>query len=217
MSKRLDLTGKRFGKLIVLSFSHSEKGFTYWNCKCDCGNEKIIRGTYLTSRTKPTKSCGCLIKEVVSNNLPEHRCVTHSMSKTKFYNVWNSMVMRCTNPKSKSYQRYGGRGIQVCERWRNFKNFYDDMFEGYKEGLSIDRINNDGNYYPNNCEWKNRKQQANNRSSNNLLPYKNKEYTLMEASEKFNIPYCTLKRRIYKGWSIEKAIETPLRKDRRRK
>ena len=217
MSKRLNLEGKRFGKLLVLGFSHADRGYTYWKCKCDCGNEIVIRGAYLTSKTKPTRSCGCLVKETAANNLPKHKCITHNMSKTKFYDVWNSMIMRCTNPNSKSYKRYGERGIKVCERWRTFQNFYDDMFEDYKDGLSIDRINNDGNYEPSNCKWRSKKQQANNTRGNHLLTYKNKEYTLMEASEKFKVPYSALKRRIYKGWSIDKAIETPLRKDRRRK
>ncbi len=206
MSKRLDLTGKVFGKLTVLDFSHAENGYTYWNCKCECGNEKIIRGIYLTDKRRPIKSCGCLVKEKSPKNLEDYRCGTHNMSKTKFYNVWNSMVMRCNNPNSKAYKRYGARGIKVCARWRKFNNFYEDMFQKYEQGLSIERINNDGDYKPNNCKWIDKKKQCNNRSTNHLIKYKNNTYTLSEASEKFKIPYHTLKNRLYSGWDIEKAL-----------
>lgn len=212
MSKRLSLIGNRYGKLIVIDFSHTENGYSYWKCKCDCGNVKIIRGTYLTQKRRAVKSCGCLIKEKAPDNLPKHKCITHNMTGTKFYGVWNSMVMRCHNPESLSYKRYGAKGINVCNRWRKFENFYCDMFPSYKEGLTIDRIDNSKGYSPENCRWVDMKVQCNNKTSNHTIIYENKEYTLSQASEKFSISYHTLKRRIYNGWSVKKAIETPVKR-----
>ncbi|MBU3102951.1 hypothetical protein [Clostridium gasigenes] len=206
--KKINLNGKAFGRLIVIKLDHKNENGTYWLCKCECGNEKVIKGTSLLNKDKGTKSCGCLTKETCSKNLPAHRNASHRMSKTNFYGVWNTMVMRCTNPNSKSYERYGVKGILVCERWRAFQNFYDDMFLTYKKGLSIDRINGSKGYYFENCRWVDSKVQANNTKSNHILKYKGISYTLSQASENFNIPYDTLKRRIYKGWSISEAIET---------
>ncbi|WP_195989570.1 hypothetical protein [Clostridium sp. D53t1_180928_C8] len=212
MSKRLSLVGNRFGKLVVIEFSHTTNGYTYWNCICDCGTEITIKGSYLTSKTKATKSCGCLVKEKVAKNLPEKRNTSHKMSGTKFYGVWNSMVMRCHNPNSSSYSRYGEKGITVSNEWRVFQNFYNDMHSTYKEGLTIDRIDNTKGYSKENCRWVTMKVQGNNKSTNHNLNYKGKTYSLAEASEKFNIPYNVLKRRIYLGWSIEKALTAKVRK-----
>lgn len=213
-SRKLKLEGQKFGKLTVINLDHTTKRGTFWRCKCDCGNEKVIKGTSLVSKTRPTKSCGCIVKEKSPANLPKHKCITHNMTGTKFYGVWNSMIMRCHNPNSKSYPRYGANGITVCNEWREFKNFYEDMYSAYSDGVSIDRIDNTKGYSKENCRWVDMKVQCNNRSSNHQLTYKGKTYTLAEASEKFDIPYHTLKRRIYKGWDIEKSLTTKVRKEK---
>ena len=131
------------------------------------------------------------------------------MTGTKFYALWKGMHGRCKNPQTKSFNRYGGRGIKVCERWSKFENFYDDMFSGYEEGLQLDRINTDGDYSPSNCKWSTRIENANNRCNNKILVYQNKVYTMSQLAREFNLPRYVLKNRINRGWSVEKAIETP--------
>lgn len=158
MSKINDLTGKKFGKLTIIKYYGSNKnGRALWLCKCECGNYKIILGNSLLS--KSTLSCGCYNKESASK-----RFTKHNFSNTKLYKVWQGMKTRCYNPKFIYYRNYGGRGITICDEWlNNFKNFYNwAINNGYKEGLTIDRINNDGIYEPSNCRWITRAEQNRN-------------------------------------------------------
>lgn len=151
-TKLLDLTGRRFGRLHVITRADDiGPGNARWMCRCDCGNFIVVRSPHL-SRGK-TKSCGCFREEM-------HR--THGRSQEREYRSWCSMKSRCTNPNSPSYRRYGGRGIKVCERWQSFENFYADMGQR-PANKSIDRINNDGNYEPGNCRWADRLTQNRNR------------------------------------------------------
>lgn len=156
-----NLIGKRFGKLIVVGQSNNDKyEKTTWICKCDCGNIKIVSRNHLMMGN--VKSCGCLR-------------IKHGHAKrgkhSKTYYVWGAMIQRCTNKNCKEYKYYGRRGIKVCKRWSNketgYINFLSDMGECPK-GLTLDRINNDGNYYKVNCRWTTMKEQANNRRSNKL-------------------------------------------------
>ena len=180
--KMLRLEGKRFGKLVVIEFVGFKNHLSVWKCKCDCGNEKNVIGAYLTNGE--TKSCGCLQKEVVT---------THGGSNSKLYQVYQSMIQRCCNKKAQEYERYGGRGITVCKLWlSDFANFRKwAMKNGYKEGLTIDRVNNDGNYCPENCKWSTMKEQAQNRSTNVFIEYKGIRLTLSRCAELLGMKYPT--------------------------
>lgn len=191
MEYKIDLSGKRFGRLVVLEYAGKKKSGsqnkTLWKCICDCGNEKITDGGALHSGH--TTSCGCLHKEIFGALNRKHN-LAH---KCNLYSVWKSMNGRCKNPKDKSYKNYGGRGIEVCEEWQNdFKAFYDWAYSvGYNENktdkginiLTLDRINNDGNYCPENCRWVSNLEQANNKRNTmtneeryNVCPVCGKKY-----------------------------------------
>jgi hypothetical protein len=151
----LDLT-KKFGRLTIIRLHHHNKHRqSMYLCSCDCGNEKIISGNNIKNGI--IKSCGCLRKEGGR--------LKHGYSKTKIYRVWSGIIQRCNNPNNKDYKDYGGRGIVVCKRWLKFENFLKDMGE-VPFGLTLDRINNDKNYYKKNCRWATWNQQANNRRNN---------------------------------------------------
>jgi len=163
-----DLTDKKFNRLKVIDISHEDNNRLYhWNCVCECGNEIIVKGSHL--RSGHTKSCGCLRKEIQSERLKKSN-YRHGLRFTNEYNIWSTMKARCSNINHNRYKNYGGRGIKVCDKWLNdFINFYKDMGKRPSKEYSIDRIDNDGNYEPNNCRWATWKQQANNRSNNLIL------------------------------------------------
>lgn len=179
----IDLTGKRFGRLSVIEKSSSDKnGCPKWKCVCDCGNEVIVYGHSL--RYGVTKSCGCLAKEKSSERLS-----VHNLSKNKLHSVWSNMKYRCTNPNAKAYKHYGERGITVCDEWNDFLNFYNwAINNGYEEGLSIDRIDVNGNYEPSNCRWVTSEIQANNQRNNRIVLYEGNTYTVAQLMKKLNMP-----------------------------
>ena len=205
--KRIDLVGQKFGRLLVLQFIDKNKWRdSFWLCKCDCGKEKIILGKSL--KNGDTKSCGCLNIE----KLTKHGHNKNGKS-SEIYTIWQSMIQRCTNPNHKAYYNYGGRGIKVCKKWLEFKNFLTDMDEHPGKGYSIDRIDNDDNYCKSNCRWVTRKEQMRNTRRNRLITHKKKTQCLIEWAEETKIPYPTLWQRIFKlGWSIEKALTIPVQK-----
>ena len=182
-----DLTGKKFGKLEVIGVHDTGSRKTYYVCQCDCGNVKVVRADSLISGA--TKSCGCIKNEQDKTNLTDnHR---HKMSGTRIYETWQDMKRRCYNKQNVRYNRYGGRGIKVCEEWlNNFQSFYDwAISNGYSDDLTIDRIDNDGNYEPSNCRWSTVKEQCNNRSSNINITIGNATKSLMCWCEIFNVDY----------------------------
>ena len=182
-----DLTGKKFGKLEVIGVHDTGSRKTYYVCQCDCGNVKVVRADSLISGA--TKSCGCIKKEQDKTNLTANQ--RRKMSGTRIYETWQDMKRRCYNKQNARYDRYGGRGITVCEEWLNdFQSFYDwAINNGYSDDLTIDRIDNDGNYEPSNCRWSTVKEQCNNRSSNINITIGNATKSLMSWCEIFNVDY----------------------------
>ncbi len=206
MSKLLDLTGTRYGKLVVLSRAENyvqPNGRTYpmWQCKCECGTQITALGTNLTRGR--TRSCGCLRAEMVSDSFTKH-----GMSKTRLYRIWTKLKHRCYNPKNKSYKDYGGRGIAVCDEWlHDFKAFYDwAMANGYRDDLSIDRIDSDKGYSQDNCRWANSKGQVRNRRTTRYVTVNGVTKPLAEFCDRYGIDYHKAHRRIQSGWSIEEAL-----------
>lgn len=194
-----DLTGKVFGRLIVLGKSERMSGRkSYWYCRCECGKQKEIRSDCLTRSVKPVKSCGCIRDEQAVVNIVKNH--SHKESRTHLHYLWIRMKQRCTNPKTNRFEDYGGRGIKVCDEWLNYENFRDFAYKsGYKEGLSIERIDVNGDYEPSNCTWIPFAEQANNRRTTVWVEYNNKKQNLKQWSDELNINYGTLNSRYKRG------------------
>ena len=208
MKTREDLTGQKFGRLTVLEFSHRGNfRQSFWKCQCNCGNIVFVRAGQLKFGT--TKSCGCLQKEKVSK-----LNFKHGMKDTKIHNSWRGMRERCINKNHNHYKSYGGRGITVCDEWNDidngFINFYNwAMNNGYEEGLTIERIDVNGNYEPSNCKWVTNTEQANNKRNTIYLKYNNKTQSLLDWCKELNLDYTLVRSRIKEyNWSIEKAFTT---------
>lgn len=202
MTTRKQMTGLRFGRLIVLS----EAGITSnriirYLCRCDCGTIKVISGDSL--RRQLTVSCGCFCRE--KRSLLSKLQGTHYLTGTPTYASWAQMIQRCYNQNNPKYPHYGGRGISVCDRWVKFENFVADM--GIRPiGKTIHRINNDGNYCPDNCKWAGNIEQARNRTNNRLLTFQGETFTAVEWAERIGLSYVALRMRLHRGWSTERAL-----------
>lgn len=196
----VDYTGKRFGKLTVTKYAgKNNNGQRLWECKCDCGNT-----AYLTSnrvKTERSKSCGCGIRK-------------HGLSNDRLYRILKNMKQRCYNPKNPRYNFYGAIGIKVCDEWRNnFKSFYDwAINNGYRDDLTIDRIDVNGNYEPSNCRWITNQEQQFNKHVNHFIEFNGKRQTITEWGLELGIDPNTLGTRLSKGWDIERTLTTPAKK-----
>ena len=201
------LVGLKFGRLTVVSYAgkdaHCRK---YWNCLCRCGKPTTVRGDELNSGD--ILSCGCLHSEIVSRMLKDrlkHGCSVRG-HMTPEYHAWANMHTRCSNSKTREFKRYGGRGIRVCLRWNDFRNFLADMGQR-PAGKTIDRIDNSKGYEPENCRWATPKEQARNTRQNVTFEFNESRRCLAEWSELFNIRYATLRWRVKIGnWPIRRAL-----------
>jgi|SRR3990167_1087934 len=193
--KIIDITGKRFGKLIAIKYLEK----TYWLCKCDCGKTKKIRGSAL--RGKTTKSCGCLI-----GRKKKHGYAGHDLFK-----IWHGMKRRCDNPIDIGFKHYGGRGIKVCKRWYVIANFIADMAPRPK-GFQIDRIDNNGDYCKENCQWLSPKENSRKRRNAILLTFGKQTHCLGKWAEILNCSIGILRKRLNKGWSHKDILITPIKK-----
>ena len=171
----VDITGLKFGKLKVLGMVKSKKTKPlYWDCVCECGNRKVANGDSL--KRGQTKSCGCYRSEKITKSNFKHGHCNRSSGPSKEFKAWKSMKARCKNEGNIGYKRYGGRGIYICKEWReSFQSFLDDMGE-VPEGHSLDRIDNDGPYSPENCRWADKKTQGRNRSNVREIMFLGKVY-----------------------------------------
>lgn len=211
-SKRMELTGQRFGRLVALYDTGERKsGHVVWHCKCDCGNEVDVIGRNLTSGY--TTSCGCYKRERVAEVHTVHGMAQHR-ERHPVYWTWQAMLQRCKNPSHKYYKDYGGRGIKVCDEWHDPVVFINwALANGWQRGLSIDRIDNSGNYEPSNCHWVTQKEQTRNRRSNHLITFDGKTQTVVQWAEEVNISPRTLYSRINQShWPIERALTEPVRR-----
>lgn len=204
MPQTIPMIGERFGRLIVIAEGEKRKGSRHarWVCLCDCGNTTApIDGHKL--RSGETKSCGCYKRD-----LTIERNTKHSLCYTRIYRIYSLMKSRCYNPNSHKYHRYGGRGIGICEEWlNNFESFYWwALAYGYRDGLTIDRIDNDGNYCPENCRWSTNEEQCNNREHHILLEINGETKTIAQWSKESGVKYTTIHARHRRGWTGESLI-----------
>lgn len=198
MMRLIDITGKRFSKLIAIECAYKTKKVHFWRFKCDCGNESIIRKADVMHGK--TQSCGCFLREVRT---------TYNCHNERLYKIWRGMLKRCYQVHTKDYQRYGIKGIKVCDEWKSdyiaFKGW--SLSSGYTDELSIDRIDNNGNYESSNCRWTTYKIQNRNRGVyNTVIVFNGEEKTIAEWAEIANLPSRLLRQRLSKGWHVNKIF-----------
>jgi len=193
MNRHHDLTGVRFGRLVAVRRAVGDWPKPRFICVCDCGNEVIARSVSLKNGQKA--SCGCLI------------FTKNGMSNRRVYNVWWGMLERCEKPSAKGYSRYGARGIRVCDRWHDFSAFYADMGDP-PPNMTLDRVDNERGYFPENCKWSSHYEQARNKRSTVLLTFNNETMCVKDWARKLGFNQSTLSQRYRKGWSAEKILTT---------
>lgn len=207
MPRALEVLHKTYGRLYVESFADKQGSYNVWNCLCRCGERRIVRASSL-AKSGGTRSCGCLNAERIGDL---NR--THGLSKTRIYRIYKDIKRRCLNPNRKRFESYGGRGIEVFEGWlRNPRAFieYVQGLPDYEDSLSLDRINNDGNYEPGNLRWSNNRGQSRNKRTNRIFTVFGKTASLVELVEEFSAHnYDMVRFRLNRGMSIEDALLLP--------
>lgn len=202
----IDIIGLTFGRWTVLSRPKTRKykWHVAYNCQCQCGTRRLVSGSLL--QRGETLSCGCLTRERSSQL--KHK---HGLSRHRLVGSWRSMKQRCYNKKCFGYSQYGGRGIIVCKRWHKIENFVADNEEAALPGLTLDRIDNDGPYSPQNCRWVTPKQQTRNRRNNLLLTFNGRTLPCSEWAELLSLSEKVLRMRLHLNWPIKKALTHPVR------
>ena len=200
------MIGLRFERLVVVKETQKTKdGHKKWLCVCDCGNQTIVDGRDL--RRGKTRSCGCLLHEYSKNQKNNFK---HGDNHIRLYKIWVNMRDRCNRKKNKNYKNYGGRGIHVCKEWEDYIMFKKwALNHNYNDNLTIDRINVNGDYSPENCRWITIQEQANNKRNNKKITYNGETHTIAEWSKIKGYSKGLISSRLSKGWEVEKAIETP--------
>ena len=203
--RSVDLTGQKFGRLTVVRFDHKENGRKYYLCQCDCGNFKIVSNHSLKSGN--TKSCGCLHKEILTQRNKDNRI--HHPENERLLRIWRAMLHRCYKETDEHYDYYGGRGIKVCDDWHNFETFQEwALAKGYADNLTIDRLDGNKDYCPENCSWATMTVQNNHKSDTKWLTYKGKTQSLSDWCRELGLDYFRTKARLNSlGWSVEDAFE----------
>lgn len=196
------VVGQRFSRWTVIGESFMRGKYRYVRCQCECGVTKDVAVRSIAKRL--SQSCGCLIGEVAAQT-----SFKHGGKGTGTYHVWKHMRQRCQNPKCKDYPNYGGRGIAICQRWNSFELFLQDMGPR-PAGSTIERVDNEGGYCPENCIWQPREKQNQNKRSNRVLDHKGESHTLAEWGRITKIPARTIQRRLFLGWSVARALSEPI-------
>ena len=193
---RNDLTGQIYGYLNVLSRSdrtgNGKKPTVMWNCRCKCGKTIVVSSSGL--KNKHNVSCGCQKVKHMESYKP----------RSRLYNIWKCMRQRCNNPRNPNYPRYGGKGVRIREEWTEYSVFRDWAYvNGYRDDLSIDRINSSGNYCPENCRWTNAKVQSNNTNRNHYIEFHGERLTIAQIADRLNVSYSTIQHRVERGQPLE--------------
>lgn len=206
--KVIDMTGYETGRVKVVEQAGKNKsGNILWRYECSCGGGGIATADAI----RRMKSCGCIRKENGKEFFHNFN-ITHGESRTRIYTIWGNMINRTSNKKNKDYKNYGGRGITVCEEWKDYLTFKKWALEnGYSDTLTLDRIDNDKGYYPGNCRWADEETQNNNKQQSRKLEYKGKIKSVEQWAKEYNINRSTLVNRLNKGMSIKEALETPVK------
>lgn len=220
--KPIDISGKKFGRLLAVEYfgNFGKENRPYWRCICDCGNEAIVKKSFLMRGL--TKSCGCLLRENYMNakyfknadgTVRPKLVKDFSPQEKRLYSIWKGMKERCSNTGQKDSKYYSMKGIRVCDEWKN--NFFIfaewAMSNGYEDSLTIDRIDNSLGYFPDNCEWVTRAVQSSKLPGNKFLTIDGETLSISEWARKANISRATIRRRLSQGWTAEQAVKTPVR------
>lgn len=195
MAAKTDITGQRFGKLVAINRAPPRKGQNFWRFRCDCGREKEVRRCHVTGGR--TASCGCAMGSF-----------THGLAHTRVWQTWKSMKQRCNNPNGVAFHRYGGRGITYCSEWELFEPFLQwALAAGYADDLELDRIDNDGNYTPENCQFISHRENSQKTGSVRMIAAGGREEPLFEAARRHGLEVNTVKTRLRRGWSLDEAFQ----------